>query len=305
MIVGVAAGGGYDIYGRMVARHLGRHIPGNPNIVVQNLEGAGGVKAAAYLYQQAPNDGTVIGAVQPGRIFDPIIAEPGSLPYDVTKFVYIGTADSGTRVCITNKASPTKTFADALERETLMGATQRGAATFDYPMLFKNVAKARFKIISGYTTTATIGLAMDGGEVDGQCGFDWSSLHAQQPDAAEKYNILVQSALKPNAELVDMKIPDIHQFVKEGLNREILDLVLSQQIFGRPFLLPPGADSKTVDLMRKAFDETMRDPAFLNDAARLRLQVLAETGALVQDVVNKLYASPKALIQHAAEAMKQ
>jgi tripartite-type tricarboxylate transporter receptor subunit TctC len=129
MIVGVAAGGGYDIYGRMVARHIGRHIPGNPNIIVQNLEGAGGVKAAAFLYQQAPNDGTVIGALQPGRIFDPLFAEPGSLPYNVTKFVYIGTADSGTRICITNKASPTKTFADALVRETLMGATQRGAAT--------------------------------------------------------------------------------------------------------------------------------------------------------------------------------
>jgi hypothetical protein len=172
-------------------------------------------------------------------------------------------------------------------------------------MLFKNVAKARFKIIPGYTTTATIGLAMDRGEVDGQCGFDWSSLHAQQPDAAEKYNILVQSALKPSAELVGMKIPDIHQFVKDGLDREILDLVLSQQIFGRPFMLPPGADAATTVLMRKAFDETMHDPVFLNDAARSRLQVLAETGTVVQDVVNNLYGSPKDLVQHAAEAMKQ
>src|SRR5262249_11337518 len=120
-----------------------------------------------------------------------------------------------------------------------------------------------------------------------------------------KYNILVQSALKPNATLTAMKVPDIHQYVKAGPEREILDLVLTQQVFGRPYLLPPGVDATTVALMRTAFDETMHDPAFLADAARLKLQVLAEPGTVIQDVVSKLYATPRALVQRAAEAMKQ
>ena len=172
-LVGVGAGGGFDIYTRAIARHLGRFIPGNPNIIVENMPGAGGGRAAMYVDSIAPKDGTVIAALMPGTIVNPLLIDGPPVPYDATKLVYLSSADSGTRMCVTTRGSGISTFEDMRSKETVVGALAAGSSTYDYAYLLKNIAGARFKVVSGYTATSEVTLAMDRGEVQALCGWDW------------------------------------------------------------------------------------------------------------------------------------
>jgi tripartite-type tricarboxylate transporter receptor subunit TctC len=303
-VVGVGVGGGFDIYSRVIARHLGRHIPGNPNIVVENMPGAGGGRAATYMHSMAPKDGTAIAALMPGTIANPLLVEGPPVPYDAAKLVYLGSADSGTRMCVTTRKSGLSTFEDAQTKETVVGALAAGSSTYDYAYLIKNMAGARFKVVSGYTATSEITLAMDRGEVQALCGWDWSSLQSQQPDYAKKYHLVLQTAVRPNAELDGLGIPEIRRFVKSESDRSVIDLVLTQQLFGRPFVAPTGTPAPVTRVLRNAFDATLKDKAFLNEAAKARLQILPADGAAVQEAVEKLYASPKAVVDRAKQAMK-
>ncbi|HEY6995876.1 MAG TPA: hypothetical protein VH397_19400, partial [Xanthobacteraceae bacterium] len=179
-IIGSDAGGGYDIYARAIARHLPRFIPGNPAIVPKNQPGAGSGRAAAFLYGVAPKDGTVIGAVFPGAIIGPLLDDRAQALYDPTKFQYLASADSATRVCITRERSEIKRFEDALAHKTIMGASAAGGSTRDYANMHRKTTGAKFDLVAGYKGTADIFLAMERGEVDGMCGLDWASLKSQR-----------------------------------------------------------------------------------------------------------------------------
>lgn len=298
LVVGYSAGGGYDVYSRMIARHIGRHIPGNPNLIVQNMPGAGSGKAAAYIFSTAPKDGTVIGSVSPGVIVAPLLDPNSGLKFDSTKFAYIGTADSGKRVCATLKTSKIATFEEARKKRTIIGAVAAGSSTADYAWLHKRTSGAQFEIVAGYPGSAEIALAMERGEVDGICGLDWSSLKAQRPDwlRDNRMNVLVQAGLEADPELVKLGVPQIWEFVEGDENKKIVELVVAQQEFGRPYLLPPGTPEYQVKILSKAFDKTMQDPQFLADAAKVALSIQPASGEAVQSAVTKIYsATPEIL----------
>jgi tripartite-type tricarboxylate transporter receptor subunit TctC len=305
-IVGGASGGGYDIYARTVARHMPRHIPGNPTIVVKNMPGAGSTKAAIYISTVAPKDGGSVGALMPGAIIGPLLDDKPMTKFDPTKVVYIGTADSGIRICATYQNSKIKTFADAQKQKAILGASAAGGATRDYAYLLNHTAGAKFNVVSGYKGTVDIALAMERGEVDGLCGWDWSSAKSQKSDwlRDKKLNILVQVGLDPQPELTKMGVPQVWNFIKDKTDRTVAELVVSQQVFQRSYIVPPGTPAEQVAILRKAFDATMDDKQFLAEAEKVKLSITPLSGEKVQALIDKLYATPKDLVQRARAAIK-
>jgi tripartite-type tricarboxylate transporter receptor subunit TctC len=305
-VVGGDAGGGYDIYARTVARHMNRHIPGNPNIIVKNMPGAGSTRAGIYISTVAPKDGGSVGALMPGAIIGPLLDDKPNLQFDPTKVIYIGTADSGVRVCTTFQNSKIKTFDDAQKQKTILGASAAGGATRDYDYLLNKTAGAKFEVVSGYQGTVDIALAMERGEVDGMCGWDWSSVKSQKSEwvREKKLNILVQVALEPEAELTKMGVPLIWKYVTNGEDRKVAELVVSQQVFQRSYIAPPGTPAEQINILRAAFDATVADPQFLADAEKMKISITPLSGAKVQALIEKLYATPKELVERAKNVIK-
>ena len=304
--VGADVGGGYDIYARTLARHMGRHIPGNPTIVVKNMPGTGSGRTAIFISNVAPKDGGTLGALMPGAIIGPLLDDKTETQFDPTKVIYIGSADAGTRVCATYQSSKIKSFEDARSQKTILGGTAAGGATRDYGYLLDHTAGAKFDVVAGYKGTADITLAMERGEVDGTCGWDWSSVKSQKPDwlRDHKLNILVQVGLDPNPELTKLGVPELWKYMNNDDDRRVAELVVSQQIFQRSYIAPPGTPAEQVNTLRTAFDATMTDPQFLADADTVRIAITPLSGAKVQDIVQKLYATPKATIERARQVIK-
>lgn len=306
LIIGTGPGGGYDTYARALARHMPRHIPGNPTIIAKNMPGAGSAKATAFLHSMAPKDGTVMGAVFPGAIMEPLLGDRAQAPYDPTKLIYVGTADNATRISFTWHGSQTKTFADAMVRKTFVSASQAGGSSRDYAYMHNKLNGAKFDVVSGYAGGTDLLLAIERGEVDGTCGFDWSSLKTQRPEwlRDKKVNLLMQIALEPEPTLTEMGVPRITEFTKTEEDRKAVELIITQQVFGRPYLLPPGTPAEQVKILREAFMRTMADKEFLEDAKRLRLDITPLDGAKVQQMVEGLYSAPAALVEKAKAAVK-
>jgi tripartite-type tricarboxylate transporter receptor subunit TctC len=304
--VGADVGGGYDIYARALARHLGRHIPGNPTIVVKNMPGAGSGRAAVFISNVAPKDGATLGALMPGAIIGPLLDDKAETQFDPTKVIYIGSADAGTRICATFQNSKIKTFEDARKQKTILGGTAAGGATRDYGYLLNHTAGAKFDVVAGYKGTADITLAMERGEVDGTCGWDWSSVKSQKSDwlRDHKINILVQVGLDPNPELTKLGAPELWKFISNNDDRKVSEMVVSQQIFQRSYVAPPGTPAEQISTLRTAFDATMNDPLFLADADAVRIAITPLSGAKVQEIVQKLYATPKPIIERARQVIK-
>lgn len=306
-IVGTAAGGGYDIYARTIARSLPRHIPGRPAIVVQNMDGASTVRAAQHLYNVASRNGLTIGAIAPGAIVGPLLEGKTQGLYDPTRFIYLATANNSVRVCATFHTSKIQTFADALQQEAMIGTTAEGGATRDYANLHKNTSRARFRIVAGYKGTPDVMLAMERGEVDGLCGIDWSSLRSQKADLVRdgKIRILVQSGLEPHEELTRMGVPMIWQFIENGEDRQVAELVIAQQLFGRPYIAPPETPAAIVALLRAGFERTMADKEFLADAEKSKIDIAPAGGERVQDGVRRIYAASQHIVERARDAIRQ
>jgi tripartite-type tricarboxylate transporter receptor subunit TctC len=303
LLVGGNAGGGYDLYARALSRHMGRHVPGAPTFVVRNQPGAGSGTAAAFLSSIAPKDGTIIGALFPGVIIGPLLEEKSEGLFDPTKFAYLGSADSGTRVCITYRNSPIKSFEDARKSKAIMGASAAGGSTRDYAYMNNHAAGAKFEVVSGYKGTVDIFLAMERGEVDGMCGLDWTSLKSQRPDWLRdgKLNIILQNGADSEPELDKIGVPTVWSFIGRQEDRAAVEMVVSQQIFGRPFVMPPGTPPERVKILRDAFMATLKDPKFLEDAEKTRLDVAPSAGERVQQVVEKLYSSSGDTVRRARQ----
>ena len=305
LMVGAPPGGGYDIYGRIVARHLGRHIPGNPNIVPKNMPGAGSAVAAGFLSQVAPKDGTVIANIMPGAIIGPLLDPKMEKLFDPTAVQYIGNVNNGTRVCISSAQSKVKTFDDARKIKAAFGGVSTNDSTRDYGYMHKKTSGAIWNMVTGYNGTADLALAVERGEIDGFCGFDWASLKSQRPNWVKDklVNILLQDSIEPNAELTKLGVPHVFRYVTNDTNRKVVELILSQQVFHRSFIAPPGTAPAQLAILRKAFDATMKDPQFLKDAEKLRIDVAPLSGERVQQVVRNLYASPPEVVDLARAAI--
>jgi len=302
-IIGADAAGGYDVYARAIARHLARFIPGNPTVVPQNMPGAGSGKAASYIYNVAPKDGTTIAALFPGVIIDPLLQRRAAGQYDPTKFIYLASADSDPRVCVTGPSSKITTFEQTMKQKVVVGATQTGGSTSDYAFMIKNAAGADFDVVNGYKGTATILLAIERGEAEGVCGVDWSSFKTQRPQwlRDKTAHIIAQAATGPNAELAALNVPNIESFIKNDLDKKAVSLIVSQQVFSRPYVAPPGTAAEQTKILRDAFAAVLRDPQFLADAKTERLSINPTSGEAVAETVDKLYGASGEVVQRARQ----
>jgi tripartite-type tricarboxylate transporter receptor subunit TctC len=306
IIVGGAAGGGIDLYARLAARRINAHIAGNPNVVVKNMPGAGGTRSMQYVGAVAPADGMTIGATAPGAIVGPLLGEPSDASIDASKFIYIGTTNVGVSICTTMDRSAVKTFQDAQKRESTMGAQGPGAPSFDIALMVKNLAGAKFNVIPGYNGSTHITLAMERGEVDGVCGWNWSGARAQKPDwiRDKRLNLLAQVGIDEMPELTEMGVPPIWNFIEGEDNRKVAKFMLTQKGFERPLFVRDGTPADRVQILRAAFDATMKDANFLADAEKAQLEVSPAPGTRVQELVQGFYNTPKDIVEKARLAVK-
>ena len=304
MVVGSSAGGGYDTYARLLARPMSAAIPGNPTIVVQNMSGAGSNRAAGYIYSVAPKDGTAIGAIFPGAVLQPLLSDQPA-PHDPSKFVYLGSANSDVYVCYVRSDAPVKTFKDVLTRELIIGASNPGATTYDLPQLLNSVLGAKFKIVTGYPGSREITLALERGEVQGACGIGWTGIETMYPDwfAKDTVRVLVQLSNTGHADLNKRGVPRAAEFARTEDDRKTIELVFSQGVFGRPYILPPNVPADRVAALRKAFVAALDDKTLRAEAAKMQLDVDPIEGGELQTLVAGLYATPPHLVERARQAL--
>ena len=306
LVVGNYPGGGFDIYARAVARHLGRNIPGNPAVVVKNMPGAGSAKAGVHISQVAPKDGLSIGAVTPGAIVGPLLDDKPQSMFDPAKVTYLGTANSGTRLCVTYDKSKVRSFKQAMTEKIVLGGVAPGDAVHDFAYMVRATTGAAINVVPGYKGTLDVTLAMERSEVDGACGWEWSSAKAQKPEWIRdgKLNFLLQIGPHANDELTKMGVPRLDQYMKDDDSRRVMELIVSQQAFQRPYFVAMGTPESYVAILRKAFADTMQDEQFLTDAKKLRIDVSPLPGATVQDLVQKFYATPRTIVEQGRRAIR-
>jgi tripartite-type tricarboxylate transporter receptor subunit TctC len=302
--VGSAVGGGYDAYARLVGHHLGEHIPGNPNVIVQNLPGAGSNKAASYVALQAPKDGTAIGAVQAGAILQPLLSDQ-PVPHDPSKLVMLGSANRSVYLCVVRSDAPVKSFQEAFDKEVIIGTSGEGASLRDFPTMLVNVLGVKLRLIGGYAGSREIILAMDRNEVQGMCGMDWSSLSTQQRDWIDSgfVRLLAQEDLRGHPDMNKLGVPLTITFAKTEEDRQVMEMFYSENLFGRPFLLPPGVPPDRIAALRRALAATLQDQALLTEAEKAGLDIDPLGGEELQALVAKLYAMPAKIIARAKQAL--
>lgn len=309
IIVGSSPGGGYDTYSRMIGRHMGRHVPGNPSIIVSNLPGAGGNVLANQLFAIGPKDGTAIGAPQSGVILEPLL---GTTPvkHEPAKFHYLGSANNDVYICIARADAPVATFADALRKDIILAASN-ASSTSDYAQILASTVGAKFRIVLGYAGSREIALAIDKGEAQGACGLAWPSISVTQSDwfrdgpLKSRMRVIVQTHATGHPDLNAAGVPLASAFAKSPEHKAILDLFFSQSQFGRPYILPRGVPAERAAALRKAFAATMADPEFKAEAKKFKLDVDAVPGETVQNVVTAIYATPPELIARTKQALQQ
>jgi tripartite-type tricarboxylate transporter receptor subunit TctC len=302
VIVGYTAGGGYDLYARALARHMGKHLPGNPNFIVQNITGAGSLNAANNIYNVAAKDGTVFGTFGRGLAMEPLIGT-ARVQFDATKFTWLGSGSNEISLCATWHTSPVKTWQDALKLGFAVGGEGAGSDPDTYAAFVRNVFGVKLKLVTGYHGTSDIILAIERGEVDGRCGWSWSSIKSTRPSwiPEKKLNYLFHMSEAKAPELAH--IPTIGDFANDR-QKQVLKLVTSRQTMGRPFAAPPGVPADRAEALRRAFDATLKDPGFLAEADKLKLEVNPVSGEAVAKLIAELYATPKDIVEEAKVAIK-
>lgn len=302
MIIGFGPGGGYDMWGRVMARHIGKHLPGNPTVVPQNMPGAGSYVAASYLYNVAPKDGTAIGIIARDAALGPLSGAPGAR-FDATKLSWLGSPTRETNVCIAWHTSPVKTVQDLQEKQLIVGDTGPGTGTRSYPKVLSDVFGMRFKLVGGFRSSADVFLAMERGEVEGICE-SLDSVNNRRPDwiSGKQVAVLFQAGAEPNPDLKG--VPFVLDLAKTAEERQTLEFLYAGQGIGRPFVAPPDLPPERLKMLREAFDATMKDPEFIADAKKTGLDLDPETGEHLATLINKIYATPKAIVERVSNLIK-
>ena len=284
ILVGFTAGGGYDLYARLLGRHMGRHVPGNPTIVVQNMPGAGSLKATQFVYSVAPKDGTVLATVSRGMVTEPLLNDA---KFDATQLSWLGSITSETSVCATWHTSPVKTWPDIFAREFTLGGSATGADPDTFALILRNLLGAKVKLATGYPGGNDINLAMERGEVEGRCGWSWTSIKSQKTDwlRDRKISLLAQFGMEKNADLPD--VPLVLERATNDEQRQVLRLLIAGQFVGRPFFAPPELPDDRKGALRQAFDATMKDPQFLAEAGRLDMEISPIAAAVAASAISK------------------
>jgi Tripartite tricarboxylate transporter family receptor len=271
--------------------------------VPKNMEGAGSLRLANWLYRVAPKDGTAFGIIGRGTGFDPVLGEPGA-QFDGTKFTWIGSANDEVSVCVAWQNTGVTTFDQLLTKELTVGGTGVSADTDQFPRIINGVLGTKMRIVSGYPGGNDVVLAMERGEVQGRCGWSWSSVkathHAWIDD--KKIIVLVQLSLAKHADLAG--VPVVADLAKTDEQRQILKLVFARQVMGRPFIAPPGVPQDRVEALRSAFMATMKDPEYLADAEKTQMEINPVPGEKVQALIKEEYSTPPAIAQKAASFLR-
>jgi tripartite-type tricarboxylate transporter receptor subunit TctC len=302
VIIGFGAGGGYDAWGRIVARHLGKHLAGKPNVIAQNMPGAGSYVAASHIYAAAPKDGTVIAIISRDAALGPLSGAPGAR-FDATKLSWIGTPAKEHNVCIAYHTSAVKSVQDLREKQLIVGDTGPGTGTRSYPKVLSELLGFKFKLVGGFPSTADVFLAMERGEVDGICE-SLDSINSRRPEwiAGKKVTVLLQAGSAPRPELKD--VPLVLDLARNSAERQVLEFLYAGQEIGRPFVAPPEVPAERLKMLRAAFNAMVRDADFIADAKRAKLEVEPDDGEHLAALIRKIYATPRPIIERVSELIK-
>jgi len=298
LYVGSGAGGGFDVYARTLQRHYARHIPGTPNVVVKNMPGASGLKAINFIDGVAPRDGSAILASFNTVVMDHLYGKPG-VAFDPRELSWIGSIGKQTGTCMVWHTVPVKSIDDVRSREVLVGATGADSTPNIFPKLLNAMIGTKFKIIEGYTTSG-LRLAVERGEIEGLCGIAWETHMASSPGwiIDKQVNFLLQLGLEKSAHLPG--VPLALDLIKNPDDRQVWELLVTSQEFGRPFVAPPKLPADRLQALRAAFEETMKDPAYLADAEKTKQIVDPLTGKEIEALIRHAYAVPKEIVKRAA-----
>jgi tripartite-type tricarboxylate transporter receptor subunit TctC len=304
--IGISSGpgGGYDAYARLLSRHYGRFIPGNPTVIVQNIPGAGGLKAANNLFNIAPKDGSTIAILQNTLTLNQI-AKSNSVAFDMMKFGWLGSMSTTSTICAFTKNAQVEKAADILTKDVIIGTSSGSTAMI--PAILNSLAKTRFRGVKGYDSTNNVLLAMERGEVNGVCGWGWDSAKVQAKSYLDNhaFKISLDIANDPNPDLKAMGVPFIMDLVKEGEDKSALQLILSTQVYNRPFAAPPGVPADRLDALRQAFAQTLNDSAFLSDAARGNMDISYMSASAIERLLAAAFNAPQRVQVRAVEELKQ
>ena len=305
ILVGFGAGGGYDLYARTLARYLGKYVPGEPSVVVQNMPGAGSLKVVNWLYNAAPKDGTVLATFARGIVFEPLLGHPEGTQFEAARLNWIGSISNEVSVCALNAASGVATFADMQAKPFRIGASGAGADSDIFAVMLRNLFALPMRLVAGYQGGADMVLAMERGEIDGRCGWSWTSLLSRNKAMLDAHRLAVtlQIALAKHEDLPD--VPLVTDLVRDPQQLAALRLIVSRQNIARPFAAPPEVPAERVAALRAAFDAVMRDADFLDETKRLRLEVRPVAGADVQALFAEIYAAPPAVVARAGALIRE
>jgi tripartite-type tricarboxylate transporter receptor subunit TctC len=300
LAIGFSAGGGYDAYARLLARYFGKHVPGNPTIVPQQMAGAGSLRAANYIYTVAPKDGSTFGTFSRSIGISPLVDKA---QFDSRNFTWLGSVTDDDTICVSSAASPIKNWDDFLSTPSKFGGEGVGGEPDSWLLMYRNVFGAKAQLVTGYPGTNDITLAMERGEVDGLCGLSWSTVKTQHPHwlTDRSVNFLVQAALQKEPALAST--PLAADLAKTPEQLQILRLLLVTEAMARPFAAPPELPSDRKAALLLAFDGTMSDPDFLAEAQKLDFDVRPVSAAKIDALLAEVYSTPKDVIDRAKRAI--
>jgi tripartite-type tricarboxylate transporter receptor subunit TctC len=302
VVIGFGPGGGYDSWGRLVGRHIGKHLPGNPTVVPQNMPGAGSFVAANHIYNVAAKDGTVFGIIARDAPLGPLSKAPG-VRFDATRFAWLGTPTRETNVCIAMNTASVKSVTDLATKELILGDTGPGTGTRTYPKVLNGLLGWKMRLVGGFPSSTDVFLAMERGEVEGICeSYDSVKNRKKEWLTSKKINILFQGGEAPNPELKD--VPFVLDLAKTPEHKQALQYLYAGQGIGRPFVAPPGMPAERLRMLRDAFNATMKDPDFLAEAKRFNLDVEPESGEHLDELIKQIYATPEGVIEKVAGLIK-
>jgi tripartite-type tricarboxylate transporter receptor subunit TctC len=306
MVIGSTPGGGYDLYGRLVARHIAKYIPGNPTVVPSNMGGAASLVATQYIANVGPKDGTSIGAIYPQVVLELLMGDKSSVKLDPRKLNYLGSANSEVYICMVRADMPVKTLDDAIKTEVVMGSTAPGSSSHDFTLLLNNVLGTKFRLVSGYPGNQQIALALEKREIDGACGTGWSTLSSARPHWLRDgfIRLIAQEGLKGSPELDALKVPMAIDHAKTPEQRAIMEIVYSQLLFGRPFVVAPEVPADRVEALQAAFLAALKDPELLAEAKRVNLDIVPLPGPEVKAMVERLFATPPQVVEKTKQALQ-
>jgi tripartite-type tricarboxylate transporter receptor subunit TctC len=303
IVVGVSVGSGYDINARLLARHMAAKIPGQPTIIVQNQPGAGSLTMTNQLYAIGPFDGTAIGASFNGMPTTPLL-QPAGARFEATRLTWVGSTNRETQVSYLWHTAPVQSLAEIAAKEVIVGAQAPGTTQYDFPVLANHLFGYKFKVITGYESTAKIHLAMERGEIHGNGATNWTTLNVLNGDWLEqkKVRVIAQWALKKHPDLPD--VPLVLDLAKTDADRAALQLIVARLEYGRPFFMPPNVPAERVEAVRRAFDATMKDPAYLAEAQKLKVDVDPLTGEQVAALVEQVSRTPTDVVTRVRTALE-